>query len=122
MMEHNWHLAGEDFLINSQSAEQYSASRVVRGSSNAAKGSSTTGLVSIATALWEITAQWQADHGTQPSAVSDSDLLIPRVGGEHIKRWQTQVSPRMRLLANPGLSCTRSMMHVPTHAYLTRRR
>ena len=65
----------------------------MRGSGNAPKGG-THELVSIATALWEFTAQWQADHGTQPSAASDSDLFVPSAGGEQIRRWQTQVCPR----------------------------
>ena len=70
---------------------------------------STQELVSIATALWDITAQWQADHGTQPSAAAGSHLFAPMVESEHIRQWQTQVSPRR--FANPQ-SCWRSRLTV----------
>ena len=66
------------------------ASEAVSGSRAAMKRGG-EGPVSIATALREVLAQWQANHGAQAAAGTKPPLYCVQHGGEQHTRWQTQV-------------------------------
>ena len=72
-------------------AWEQSASKAARNSSDTAKGSAEVP-VSIATALREITAQWQANHGTQPAR--DTAFVCSKLVAEQTAQWMTQVMLR----------------------------
>lgn len=84
------HHAGDKPAGRSSTIQQL-ASKTDCGSNEAAKGESRA-QVSVATALREITAQWQANQGPQRAVVSKSPLVVRRLNGEQIARWQTQVT------------------------------
>ena len=68
-------------------------------------------MVSIATALRETMAQWQASQGTEEGPASASMFYVAEVRDEQIARWRTQVGPHslatLKMLAIRAL-CYRS--------------